>query len=339
MIVVMREGAAERHVEAVIARLADLDLSAHVIHGVRHTVLGAIGDQDRKEEARLAIETMEMVDRVVPILTPYKLAARHPDGERSVVDVQGVRFGPGHFTVIAGPCTVENREQILETARAVSTAGARVLRGGAFKPRTSPYSFQGLAEDGLKMLAEARDETGLLIATEVMDPRAVELVARYSDILQIGTRNMQNYDLLREIGRSRTPAILKRGMSATIEEWLMAAEYILAGGNGSVILCERGIRTFETYTRNTLDLVAIPAAQELTHLPVIADPSHGTGRFRLVPAASRAALAIGADGLLIEVHPNPAQSVSDGPQTISTGAFTQLMDDLRRHAVLLERTV
>jgi 3-deoxy-7-phosphoheptulonate synthase len=271
---------------------------------------------------------------------PYKLAAREYHAAPTVIDVRGVKIGgDAPVAVMAGPCTVEGREQLLETARAVKRLGATILRGGAYKPSTSPYGFQGMGVDGLKLLAEARDETGLPVITEVMDPRNVELVCRYADILQIGTRNMQNYDLLREIGGARTPVCLKRGMSAKIEEWLQAAEYILMRGNKSVMLCERGIRTFETYTRNTLDLSAVPAARELSHLPVIVDPSQGTGKASLVLALCRGAVAVGADALLIEVHPHPERALKDGPQQVTPDLFARLMTEIKPVAEAVGRSL
>jgi len=279
------------------------------------------------------------VEKVMPVLSHYKLASREFHPEDTIIKVDGVRIGYRDIIVMAGPCSVESKEQIIEIARAVKKAGAMILRGGAFKPRTSPYSFQGLGEKGLKLLKLAKEDAGMPVVTEVMDTRNVGLVGKYADILQIGARNMQNYDLLREVGKSKQPVLLKRGLSATINEWLMSAEYIMSSGNPNVILCERGIRTFETHTRNTLDLNAVPAVKELTHLPVIVDPSHGTGRYSLVAPMSKAAVAAGADGLLIEVHNKPNKSISDAEQTISTKRFAGLMKELKLVAKAVGRNV
>jgi 3-deoxy-7-phosphoheptulonate synthase len=293
---------------------------------VERTIIGAIGDKTRLNDH--ALEAMPGVEKVVPILQPYKLASRaYMDGP-TVVKVGDLEIGGGTIHVMAGPCAVESREQLLQAAQLIRAAGATLLRGGAYKPRTSPYSFQGLEEEGLKLLAEAREQTGLRIVTEVMDPRTVELVAEYADVLQIGARNMQNFSLLREVARAGKPVLLKRGPSATIEEWLLAAEYILAEGNRDVILCERGVRTFETYTRNTLDLTAVPVVKYLSHLPVIVDPSHAIGKWRFVEPMARAAIAAGADGLLVEVHPNPAEALCDGPQSLTPENFSSMMQKL-----------
>lgn len=337
MIVVMNSGASQEDITNVKERLADLGFNIHLSAGVERTIIGAIGDKSVLSE--IALEAMPGVEKVVPILQPYKLVSREFKGGNSTVEINGVEFGGKNIQVIAGPCAVENRDQLMTTARAVKEAGATVLRGGAFKPRTSPYSFQGLEEEGLKILAEAREETGLLVATEIVDPRTVDVVCKYADILQIGARNMQNFFLLRELSNIKKPVILKRGPSATIEEWLMAAEYIMSGGNYNVILCERGIRTFEEYTRNTLDLSAVPVAKHLSHLPVIADPSHGTGKWMLVQPMARAAIAAGADGLMIEVHPNPAQALSDGPQSLTLDKFNQMMKELKGIAGAMNRTL
>jgi len=298
-------------------------------------VIGAIGD--KKPERVQQIEAMEGVEKIVHILQPYKLAGREFHPEPSVVSVGPVRVGPDTLTVIAGPCAVESEEQILTVAEAVKEAGATMLRGGAFKPRTSPYSFQGLAEEGLKLLALARERTGLPVVTEVMNPQDVELVASYADVLQIGARNMQNFPLLREVGRTNKPVLLKRGLAATIEEWLMAAEYIMSAGNHNVILCERGIRTFETATRNTLDLNAVPVVKHLSHLPIIVDPSHGTGKWPYVIPMARAAVAAGADGLIVEVHPRPEEAVSDGQQSLKPEKFRELMQEVSAIAAVLGR--
>jgi 3-deoxy-7-phosphoheptulonate synthase len=337
VIVVMKSGVEREQVRAVIARLEALGFAAHLSEGKERTVIGAIGDRSVLEAASL--EAMPGVERLVPIRQPFKLASREFQRESTVVSVGGVLVGGEAVAVIAGPCAVESREQLMATAAAVKAAGAHMLRGGAFKPRSSPYTFQGMEEEGLRILAEARERFGLPIVTEVMSPDAVELVAEYADCLQIGTRNMQNFQLLREAGRSRRPVLLKRGMAATIQEWLMAAEYVLSEGNRQVILCERGIRTFETATRNTLDLNAVPVAKELSHLPVIVDPSHGTGRAALVPPLTRAAVAAGADGLILEVHPNPAEALSDGVQSLLPADFERLMEDVRRVAEAVGRRV
>jgi len=304
-----------------------MGFSIHLSRGVEKTVIGAVGE--RRAEAAQAIEAMPGVEKVVPILHPFKLAGSQFKPERTQVKVGNVVFGGEKVVVIAGPCAVESREQLITVAKAVKKAGADMLRGGAFKPRTSPYSFQGLEEEGLKLLAEAREETGLPFVTEVVNPRDIELVASYADMLQIGARNMQNFTLLREVGACGKPVLLKRGLAATIEEWLMAAEYIISAGNWNVVLCERGIRTFETFTRNTLDVSAIPAVKSLSHLPIIADPSHATGKSKLVTAVSLGAVAAGADGLLIEVHPCPSEALSDGPQSITPEEFDSLMAQLR----------
>jgi 3-deoxy-7-phosphoheptulonate synthase len=335
LIVVMKADSSEEAIARVSARLQTLGFGVHLSRGERQTVIGAIGD--KSVLAGVDLEAMEGVEKVVPIRQPFKLVSREFHPETTVVDVGGVAVGGAEVVVIAGPCSVETREQLVATARAVKAAGARLLRGGAFKPRTSPYGFRGLGEEGLHLLADVRAEIGLPIVTEVMSPEAVALVERYADCLQIGARNMQNYDLLREVGRTRKPVLLKRGLAATIQEWLMAAEYLLAGGNYQVILCERGIRTFEPATRFTMDINAVPVAQELSHLPVIVDPSHGTGRAALVPALARAAVAAGADGLIMEVHPNPAEALSDGAQTLSFGAFAETMVGVARVAAAVDR--
>lgn len=336
MIVVMSNGASKQEVNHVLERLEKLGFQIHLSEGVERTIIGAIGDKTILNE--VALEAMPGVEKVVPILQPYKLVSREFK-KHSVVKVGDLEFGGKDLHVMAGPCAVESLEQLLETAEQVVKSGATILRGGAFKPRTSPYAFQGLEEEGLKMLAEAREKTGLKIVTEVVDPRNVELVARYSDILQIGARNMQNFLLLKEVAGIDKPVVLKRGASATVEEWLMAAEYLMAGGNYNVILCERGIRTFETYLRNTLDLSAVPVAKSLSHLPVIVDPSHATGKWKYVKPMAMAAIAAGADGLLIEVHPNPAQALCDGPQSLTPENFDTLMTDIRKMAAIMDRSV
>lgn len=335
MIVVMQAGASEKEIQAVIKRLEEEGFKVHLSRGVVRTVIGAIGDKSRLEFS--ALEAMPGVEKVVPVLKPYKLVGREFKPEDTIVQVGELRFGGPEIQVIAGPCAVESREQFLETAHAVREAGGTMLRGGAFKPRTSPYSFQGLAEQGLEILAEAREQTGLAIVTEVTDQTKAQAVAEVADVLQIGSRNMQNFALLQAVAKLDKPVLLKRGLSATIEEWLLAAEYILAEGNFNVILCERGIRTFETYTRNTLDLSAVAAVKQLSHLPVIADPSHGTGKRHLVAPLARAAVAAGADGLLIEVHPNPENALSDGPQSLKPEQFAALVREVAQVAGVLGR--
>jgi 3-deoxy-7-phosphoheptulonate synthase len=320
MMIVMKQTASEDEVRAVIERIESVGARAHPSRGDEVTVIGAIGD--REHIARLELEGSPGVDRVVPILKPYKLAStqlRH--GERSVLEIGGQKVGGEHFALIAGPCTVESREQTLSTAHVVKEAGAAMFRGGAYKPRTSPYAFQGLGQEGLRLLAEAKEQTGLPVVTELMDARDLEAVADVADVIQVGARNMQNYALLSEIGRSGVPVLIKRGLSATLEELLMAAEYVLKEGNENVMLCERGIRTFETAYRFTLDLTAVPVLQELSHLPVIVDPSHAAGRRDLVQPLSLAAAAAGADGIIVEVHPEPEQAICDGPQQLRSADF------------------
>lgn len=339
MIIVMHRGASKRDIHAVEQEIRRLGFKSHPIYGVERTVIGAIGDE-RGNAGLLALETWNGVERVIPILKPYKLAGRELHTEQSKIKVHGrVVFGGKKLPVIAGPCSVESLEQICTTAKVVKAAGATLLRGGAYKPRTSPYAFQGLEEDGLKMLAEARAQTGLPIVTEVMRESTVELVAKYADVLQIGTRNMQNFDLLKAVGQLRKPVLLKRGLANTVREWLMSAEYIMSQGNMNVILCERGIRTFETATRNTLDLSAIPVLKHETHLPVIADPSHGTGHYEYVADMAMAAIAAGADGLMIEVHPNPQEAWSDGSQSLTPERFLHLMRRARAVARAVGREI
>jgi 3-deoxy-7-phosphoheptulonate synthase len=333
MIIVMEPGATKEQIEHIFDRVREMGYTPHPIYGVERTVIGAIGDERGKAMLQ-ALESAPGVERVMPILQPFKLAGLELKKERTTITVGHLRIGGDQFVVMAGPCSVETREQILETAHAVKEAGAQMLRGGAFKPRTSPYSFQGLAEEGLKLLALAREETGLLIVTEVMTPQDIPLVAEYADMLQIGARNMQNFSLLKEIGRTEKPVLLKRGMMATIEELLMSAEYILSEGHRNVILCERGIRTFEKYTRNTFDLSAIPVVKGLSHLPIIADPSHGTGIRGLIRPMTKAAIAAGADGLMIEVHPNPEIAYSDGAQSLMPDQFRVVMEDVKRYIEL-----
>lgn len=329
MIIIMQAEATKEQIGEVEVTLQEWGYEIHPIYGVERTVIAAVGTPTQ-DEGRVAeqVESLPAVERAVLILKPYRFASREYRPEKSTVQVGDVNIGAQGFVMMAGPCTVESEEQLMETARAVKAAGATVLRGGAYKPSTSPYSFQGMGEDGLKLLAQARAETGLPVITEVMHVRNIDLVCEYADILQIGTRNMQNYELLIEVGKVKKPTMLKRGMTARIEEWLQAAEYIIKGGNEAVMLCERGIRTSETYTRNTLDLSAVLAVRELSHLPVIIDPSQGTGRASMVPAMCKAALAVGADGLLVEVHPNPEKALKDGAQSITIPTFQKLMGEL-----------
>ena len=337
MIVIMKAGATRTQVANVTARIQQFGCRAHISEGPEPTIIGIIGNGrslDREQIAR-----MDGVERTVPILRPFKLASREFHPKDTVVQVNGLSIGGKQLTVIAGPCAVESREQMLETAHAVKAAGAQALRGGAFKPRTSPYSFQGLGEQGLRILAEAREETGLPIVTEVMEPQMVPLVTTFADILQVGARNMHNYALLHAVGESQRPVMLKRGMMSTMEELLMAAEYILSHGNERIILCERGIRTFEPYTRNTLDISAVPMLKQLSHLPVVVDPSHGTGKWELVEPVSRAAVAAGADGLIVEVHPRPEDAFSDGAQSLKPSRFATLMEGLRPVAEAVGRTL
>ncbi|AAM24268.1 3-deoxy-7-phosphoheptulonate synthase [Caldanaerobacter subterraneus subsp. tengcongensis MB4] len=327
MVIVMNIDASEKQISEITNLLTSLGLGYHISRGEEKIVIGVIGDK-RKLDGK-AIEMMEGVEKVIPIVDPYKLASRIFKPEPTIVKVGDIEIGGKNIVIMAGPCAVESREQLFESAMAVKRAGAHFLRGGAYKPRTSPYSFQGLEEEGLKMLSEARELTGLKIVTEVMDVHSVEKVAEYADVLQIGARNMQNFSLLKAVGRMNKPVLLKRGLAATLEEWLSAAEYILNEGNKDVILCERGIRTFETYTRNTLDLSAVPAIKKLSHLPIIVDPSHGTGRWHLVPSMAKAAVAAGADGLIIEVHPDPKNALSDGPQSLTPDNFESLVKELK----------
>ena len=338
MIIIMRKGASEDQISSVLERVRAEGLGIHLSRGVERTIIGAIG-VDPRVLGELNLEALAGVERVTPISKPYKMASRDFHPEDTVIKIGDHTVGGNDLLVVAGPCSVEGRDLLLESARMVKECGAHALRAGAFKPRTSPYSFQGHGEEGLKMLAEARSLTGLPVTTEVMDTRDVELVDRYADVLQVGTRNMQNFSLLKEIGNSRKPVMLKRGMNATIEEWLMAAEYILAGGNPNVILCERGIRTFETATRNTLDLSAVVVAKSLTHLPVVVDPSHGVGKRAFVAAMARAAVAAGADGIIVEVHQRPDEAKSDAAQTIGPAAFRQMMHELGAIAEVLGRRV
>ena len=331
MMIVMKAGATEDQVQAVIDRIESCGARAHPSRGEEVTVIGAVGD--REHVARLGLEGSPGVEQVVPILKPYKLASSQMR-EPTVLEIGGRRIGGDNFSLIAGPCTVESRDQVMTAARAVRDAGGSLFRGGAYKPRSSPYSFQGLGQEGLRLLAEAREETGLPIVTELMDARDIEPVLEVADVIQVGARNMQNYALLSEIGRSGKPTLIKRGLSSTLEELLMAAEYILKEGNPNVILCERGIRTFETAYRFTLDITAIPALKEMTHLPVIVDPSHAPGRRSLVPALSMAAAAAGADGIIVEVHPAPEDAICDGPQQLHTDGLDEYVARLEQAAAV-----
>jgi 3-deoxy-7-phosphoheptulonate synthase len=337
MIVIMKPDATGTQMANVVARIEQMGCGVDISEGKERTIIGIIGNGRPLDREQL--ERMDGVERTVPILRPFKLASRDFHPQDTVVKLNGVSIGGPQVIIMAGPCSVESRDQLLETAHAVKEAGAQILRGGAFKPRTSPYSFQGLGEEGLRLLAAARQETGLLVVTEVMDPQLVPLVTTYADILQIGARNMQNYTLLHAVGEAQRPVLLKRGMMSTVEEMLMAAEYILSHGNNRVILCERGIRTFETYTRNTLDINAIPLLKQLSHLPVLADPSHGTGKWELVEPISRAAVAAGADGLIIEVHQHPEEALSDGAQSLKPARFAALVASLRPVAEAVGRTL
>ena len=329
MLVNMSSGATRQEIDHVIERIKECGFQAHVIEGAERTVIGAVGSSGRRSEIE-ALRAAPGVEAVIQIATPFKLVSRQLRQTRTVVDVSGVRIGAEDVVVMAGPCSVESREQLLETAQAVKASGARLLRGGAYKPRTSPYDFQGLGVEALRFLKEASEATGLPIVTEVMSEVDVETVAEYADMLQVGARNMQNFSLLRKLATVSRPILLKRGPSATVKEWLLAAEYLLAGGNANVVLCERGIKTFETATRNTLDLAAVALVKELSHLPVIADPSHGTGLRSLITPMSKAAVGAGADGLLIEVHPCPERALSDGPQSLDLNGFAELMKELKR---------
>jgi len=326
MIIVMNAKTDDADVEKVIQKLYEMGHKVHISRGERRIILGVIGDVENLTS--VPFYAFNGVEEIIRIVKPYKLASKEFKSFDTTVKVKDVVIGGKEIVVMAGPCVVESEKQIFETAQQVKAAGAKILRGGAFKPRTSPYSFQGLGEEGLKLLAQAGEETGLAVVTEVMSVNQIELVGKYTDIFQVGARNMQNFVLLKELGKTKKPILLKRGMSATIEELLLSAEHILSQGNYEVILCERGIRTFENYTRNTLDLSVVPALNELSHLPVIVDPSHGTGRWRLVSPMSKAAIAAGADGLIIEVHPDPKSSLSDGAQTLRLATFTQLMKEL-----------
>lgn len=327
MIIVMQKNAPEEQVNRVGEKLQEKGFKVHVSEGVERTIIGAIGN--RTQAIMEFIEMLAGVEKVVPVLQPFKLASREFKSEPTLVKVKDTVIGEGQFQFIAGPCAVESREKYLEITQIVKELGATMLRGGAFKPRTSPYSFQGLEKAGLEILAEAGELTGLPVVTEIMDPRMIELVADYADVLQVGARNMQNFFLLKELGKVDKPILLKRGPSATIEEWIMAAEYIISSGNDQVVMCERGIRTFETYTRNTLDLSAVPLIKQLTHLPIIVDPSHGTGKWRLVEPMALAAVGAGCDGLMVEVHQKPGEAFSDGPQSLTPQHFGELVTKVK----------
>jgi len=337
VIVVMKPGASREEIEHMIKRVEEAGLEARPIYGTNRTVIACVGDKRGMDVS--VLETGPGVEKVVPILAPYKMASREVKPEPTVVPVGEFPLGGRRVGVIAGPCAVEDRNQVVETAHAVKEAGAIALRGGAFKPRTSPYSFQGLGERGLEYLAQAREETGLAVVTEAMSIAQVELVSRYADVIQIGARNMHNFMLLSAAGRAEKPVLLKRGWGATLDEFLFAAEYIIAGGNSQVILCERGIRTFEDHTRNTLSLATVPALKQVTHLPVVVDPSHGTGHAYLVPPMCRAAVACGADGLLVEVHPDPEHAASDGGQSLTPEAFARMMKEVARVAEAVDRSL
>ncbi len=340
MLVILNAKATEEEVKEVTSRLEAWGYKIHISKGVEKLVIGGVGVPEVNElECADVLRSLPFVEEVLIIVKPYHLVAREFRPQGSVIKVDDVEIGGQKVVLMAGPCSVESYEQVLETAKAVKQAGARILRGGAYKPSTSPYSFQGLGEEGLKILSQVKRELGLLVVTEVMDPRDVETVAQHADILQIGTRNMHNYRLLSEVGKSGKPVVLKRGFGATIEEWLLAAEYIAKEGNPNIVLCERGIRTFEPHTRFTLDINAIPAVKELSHLPVIADPSHGTGRWRLVPAVAKAAIAAGADGLLVEVHPQPEKALKDGPQSLRIDTFLSMVEELRAVAEAVGRSL
>ncbi len=339
MIIVMKPGAAEEDINKIIEKIRELGYAPHALRGVEKTIVGAVGNEENKGRLQ-ALESMRGVESVVPILKPYKLAGREFKKENTIVDIAGgLQVGGKNIVVMAGPCSVENREQILESARAVKAAGGNILRGGAFKPRTSPYAFQGLEEEGLKLLAEAKKETGLPIVTEVVNPNDMDLVADYADIMQVGARNVQNFTLLKLLGQCKKPILLKRGMMTTIKEFIMSAEYIMSEGNRNVILCERGIRTFETATRNTLDISAIPVLRKETHLPIVIDPSHATGHWEYIHSMAMASVAAGADGIIVEVHPKPEDALSDGAQSLKPAKFKQLMVDIEKFAIAAGRGI
>ena len=335
MIIVMNPASTKENLEKVEQKIVSAGLRYHLSTGESRTIVGVIGD--KKLIADLQMNAFEGVEKTVRITEKYKLVSREFKPDDTVIDIGGVKVGAGHVTVMAGPCAVESMEQLMEAAKCVKAGGAQFLRGGAFKPRTSPYDFQGLAEEGLQMLRKAADATGLKVVTEIVNINDVELIAKYADVFQIGARNMQNFQLLKAVGKTKTPVLLKRGLSATISEWLNAAEYIVAEGNDNVIFCERGIRTYETFTRNTLDLSAVAAIKELSHLPIIVDPSHGTGRWQMVRPMARAAMAAGADGLMIEVHPHPEMALSDGDQSLTPEHFAVVMKEIKEIAKMMGR--
>lgn len=337
MIIVMSPNATKENLQRVIQKIESAGLKTHISEGAEVTIVGVIGEKSKI--ANLEMNMMDGVEKTVRITEKYKLVSRNFHPEATIVDVDGVKIGGKEIVVMAGPCSVESIDQLREAAKAVKAGGAKFLRGGAFKPRTSPYDFQGLEEEGLKMLRQVADEEGLKVVTEIVDKDDLELVGKYADVYQVGARNMQNFQLLKALGKAKKPVMLKRGLSATISEWLNAAEYIMAGGNEQVILCERGIRTYETFTRNTLDLSAVAAVKELSHLPIIVDPSHGTGRWQMVQPMARAAVAAGCDGLIIEVHPHPEVALSDGDQSLTPKNFNRLMEDLGKIAAVMERTL
>jgi 3-deoxy-7-phosphoheptulonate synthase len=337
MIIVLKPHSTPEQIAHVLERIEELGFTPHLSQGVARTIIGVIGDEEKLQVEPL--QAISGVESVLPILKPFKLASREFHPEPSVIEVKGVRIGGGHLAMIAGPCAIESEERLFEIAEAVRDAGANILRGGAFKPRTSPYSFQGLGEEGLRILQAAGERFGMPTVTEVMDPRQVDLVDRYADIFQIGARNMQNFELLKEVGRAQKPVLLKRGMSATVKDLLMSAEYVLSQGNLQVLLCERGVRSFEESTRNMLDLSSVPNVQGQSHLPILVDPSHATGRPDLIPAMARASIAAGADGVHIEVHSCPEKALSDGPQALLPSQFSALMNDLRHLAEVLGRTI
>jgi len=337
MIIVMKRGASAGDISFIVSQVEASGYRAHLSQGTERTIIGVVGDDRPLENHNF--ELLSGVEQVVRILQPFKLASRDFHPENTIVDVRGVLVGGQQIVIVAGPCSVESRSQLLETAWAVKEAGATILRAGAFKPRSSPYSFQGMGEEGLELLAEAREATGMPIITEVMSTEQVPLVSKYADVLQIGARNMQNFPLLQAVGRTRIPVMLKRGLMNTAQEWLLSADYVLSGGNRQVMLCERGIRTFETATRNTFDINAIPLLKGWTHLPILGDPSHGTGKWDLVAAVGRACIAAGADGLMVEVHPNPAKALSDGAQSLKPEKFADLIASVRKIAPAVGRTL
>lgn len=336
MIIVLKPRTTEENLNRVIKMVETKGLEAHVVRGEEMTIIGCIGDTVRIDPRLFEVD--QSVDKVMHVQEPYKLANRAFHPEDTIIDVSGIPVGGGHMAMIAGPCSVESEEQVIDVAKAVKEAGANMLRGGAFKPRTSPYSFQGLGLEGLEMLCRAKEETGLPIVTELMSGEYLDIFDEKVDLIQIGARNMQNFDLLKQLGRTKRPILLKRGLNATYEEWIMSAEYIMASGNGNVILCERGVRTFETYTRNTLDLQAIPVLKKMTHLPVVVDPSHAGGKWWLVDTMAKAALAAGTDGLMIEVHNNPDCALCDGGQSLKPEKYAVLLEQLRRIAPIVEKT-